>query len=507
MKNIPILCIIFCMLVTLAVPAVPVFAEDTDPETAQTTEATETTQATEPPPAILPEGQIPSAVTGTDASVSNGCHTIDAQNPLGGSERMLETAKASLLYERNSGTLLYADNPDGRVYPASLVKIMTALLLVEENDPDRVVTVTQSAVDAVPSDAVSIDIRAGETFTLRDLLYCMLVASANDACAVVAEAISGSQEAFVARMNQRAKELGCTGTNFVNPHGIHHEEQYSTARDLGRILLAALEYEEFREAFGAATYTVEAEDADDTRYLVTGNYFISRDSGVVKFYDTRVTGGRTGAISTKDRSMATTAVSGDMELMSIVMGAEGTLESDGYSLHYLGNFEETMDLLDWGFRNFTVAQILHEGKSIAQFPVTDGQNHVVGRPIQTVYSALPYGASAEHLSWRYDQSSAGLTAPVAEGARIGTVQVWYGGVCLAQSDMVSMNPSLVRTAEDDQPGEADAEGGLSWFLTILGMIFAVVIGLVLILIVLRLVRRWLRRLRRRRRMKNRRRSR
>ena len=505
MKKIRILSVILCFIMVLQLAGVAVFATDPTEDT-----ISETTEATEAGPAIEPEGEIPT-VTGSDASISNGSHTMSAMIPLGGSEAMLKTTRSAVLYELNSGTLLYAYNPDGRVYPASLVKIMTALLVVEAGNLDQSVTVTQSALDTVPYDAVSISIRAGETLTMKDLLYSMMVASANDACAVIAEAMSGSQEAFAALMNQRAKELGCTGTQFVNAHGIHNEQQYTTARDMGKILEAALEYEEFRDAFGATNYTVPANELSEARNLITTNYFMSKESNVVKFYDSRVTGGKSGAINNADRSMACTAESGDMQLMSIVMSAKGTEAEDGYTLNYLGNFEETMELLDWGFQYFMVSQILYEGKSVAQFPVANGENQVVGRPIQTVYSALPYGATVDNLVWKYLQPNTVLTAPIQTGDTIGTVQVWYGSICLAQSDMVAMNPAKVSTNAGDVSTDStvtgENESGLGWFLKILGMIFAVIVVVAIIFIVLRLVRGAVIRARRRRRRKNRRRSR
>ncbi|MBQ9167598.1 MAG: D-alanyl-D-alanine carboxypeptidase [Oscillospiraceae bacterium] len=505
MKKFRILCVILCFIMVLQLAGVAVFATETTEET-----TAETTEATEAGPAIEPEGEIPT-VTGFDASISNGCHTLSAMVPLGGSEAMLETARSAILYELNSGTLLYAYYPDERVYPASLVKIMTALLVVEDGNLNQSVTVTQSALDSVPYDAISISIRAGETLTMKDLLYSMMVASANDACAVIAEEISGSQEAFVALMNQRAKELGCTGTQFVNSHGVHNEQQYTTARDMGRILEAALKYEEFREAFSATGYIVPANELSEARNLITTNYFMSKESGVVKFYDSRVTGGKSGAVSNSDRSMACTAESGDMQLMSIVMGAKGTEAEDGYTLDYFGNFEETMELLDWGFQYFMVSQILYEGKSVAQFPVTNGENQVVGRPIKTVYSALPYGSTVDHLVWKYLQQNDGLTAPVKKDDAIGTVQVWYGSICLAQSDMVAMNPAKESTNAGDVSTNpaviGENESGLGWFLKILGMIFAVIVVVAIIFIALRLVRGAVIHTRRRRRRKNRRRSR
>lgn len=502
MKKIRMISLLLCMLMIMqsAVFSVPASAEEADA-------SSDPSETSIPEETYIPV-EVPIITTG-DASVSNGCHTLDAAQPLGSSEQLLDTAKAAILYELNSKTLLYAWNPDEKLYPASLAKIMTALLVIESGDLSRSVTATESALSSVPYDAMSISIKAGESFTMEDLLYCILVASANDACAVAAEEISGSQEAFVKRMNERAQELGCTNTNFANAGGLQDEQQYTTARDLGKILEAAMEYDSFRAAFGAGTYTVPATSASEARELISNNYFISKASGVVKFYDSKVTGGRSGAVSTTDRSLAVTAQSGDLQLMSIVLGAEGILEEDGYSLYKTGNFEETETLLAYGFNNFEVSQILYEGRSVAQFPVENGENQVVGRPVDTVYSALPAGTTAARLVWKYLQTEDSLSAPVGIGTKVGTVQVWYGTTCLAQSDMVTMNASKVAAQVQSSGNEtgSEAEAGIALILKILGVIFAVLIVLILVLIAVRLIRASVIRARRRRRRRNRRRSR
>lgn len=471
--------------------------------------ATQTT--TVPEDTVSTDNQISTDIpllTVGDASVTNGCHTMDARVPLGGSQKMLDTAKSAVLYELNSGTLLYAYEPDLKVYPASLVKIMTALLVVENADLTATVEAKQDTLDSVPYDAVSIQIKAGEIFTVNDLLHAMLVESANDACAILAETVSDTQEEFVSLMNQRAAELGCSNTNFTNALGIHDENMYTTARDMGKILEEAVKYEAFRNAFGAEEYIIPANDISEERHLITTNYFAFADN-VVKFNDKRVTGGKSGAINTSDRSLVVTAQEGSLNLMSVVMSAEGVLEEDGYTLKVTGNFEETSELLQFGFDNYSVSQILYSGKSVAQFPVTGGENHVVGRPEQSVFSALPWGTTEDKLTWRYLQAQTGLEAPVIAGQSIGTVQVWYANLCLAQSDMVAMNSSkLEQNPFDDQSGDGDAGlSGLGMVLQILGVIFGIVIGLAFLFVVVNLIRRAAVRARRKRRRRNRRRSR
>ena len=271
----------------------------------------------------------------------------------------------------------------------------------------------------------------------------------------------------------------------------------------------ALQYDIFRELFGTAEYTVPATEESEPRDLLSRNYFITKATGVVKFYDPKVTGGRTGEISTSDRSLACTAQSGDLQLMSIVMGAEGILEADGYSLYKTGNFEETETLLNYGFHNFSVSQILLDSQSVAQFPVINGENHVVGKPVNTVYSALPNDTKREYLVWKYIQSDSQLAAPLYVGDSVGTVQVWYGTTCLAQSDLVAMNSSAVsERSQNVESVQPEKETGVNTqnLLTVLGIIFACILAAVLLFVVSRVIRGAMIRARRRRRRRNRRRS-
>ena len=188
-------------------------------------------------------------MTGTD--VQQGCMTLDAQTPLYSGEKLLETAEAVILYEMNSDTLVYSYNPDEPRDPSGMNKLMTALLALELGNPQDKVSVTREALNSVAIGAVSAGLKVDEILTLEDLLYLMMVGSANDAAAVIAEYIGGSQELFVAMMNKRAGELGCTNTQFRNSNGLEHEEQYTTARDLAKITAAALENELFSKLFSA----------------------------------------------------------------------------------------------------------------------------------------------------------------------------------------------------------------------------------------------------------------
>ena len=159
-------------------------------------------------------------------------------------------AKAALLADVNTDAVAYAKNIHEKNYPASLTKIMTCLLALENGNLSDVVTVSASALDDLDADSSVAGLQVGEQMTLENLLYCMMVVSGNDACNVIAEHIAGSVADFVRMMNQRAYELGCLNTHFSNPHGLLDESHYTTARDLAIITEAALK----SETIPAVTY-------------------------------------------------------------------------------------------------------------------------------------------------------------------------------------------------------------------------------------------------------------
>lgn len=410
-------------------------------------------------------------------AVSSGCVTLDASISLSGGEKLLDTAKAVILYELDSETLVYSWNPDQRLDPSGMNKLMTALLALEMGDPDAVVTVSRSALDSVAIGSVSAGLKAGEEITLRDLLYCMMVGSANDAAAVIAEYIGTSQAGFVGLMNQRAQELGCKNTQFMNANGLSHDDQYSTARDLAKITEAALRNELFVELFSAEKYTVPATNKSEAREVVTTNYLMSKET-IKNQFDERVTGGKTGALSTTDRSLISTAESGGRRYLAVVMSAQGTVTANGLSVKTFGSFEETRALLDHGFGNYSIRQVLDQNQIMGQFAVDGGENDVIGCPATSVSVSLPKDAAASDVTYKAAAASSLLTAPIKKGQVIGTVEVWYKNLCVGQCDMIAVHAV-------DQPGvnmiplkptaEEDANAALRNWLLIGG---AVVLGLV-----------------------------
>lgn len=499
MKKMRLSAALLCLAVLLQLFSCPVTASET---------TTSPTQETTAPQETMPQAPAGNTFTGADVSLTNGCRTPDARVAIQGSEKLLDTAQAAILYEMSTGTMLYSYNPDIPMPPSSFVKIMTAMLAVENGDPSEIVTVTQSALDNVPKGSQVVGLQSGEQLTLLDLLYCMMVGSGNDAAVIIADHIAGSQEAFVAMMNSRAKELGCSGTVYTNCHGIHDEAQVTTARDTVKILLEALKDPTFRKVFGTGYYSVPATGKSEARDLFTTNYFIS-DMLNSSFYDTRVTGGRTGVNDDNTRSIVVTAEDQELQIMTVVMGAEQKIDPATQATIRHGSLKETETLIDLGFDKHKVCQLFFEDQITGQYTVQGGANSVAVGPSSIVRVTLPKNADMKDLTWRTQELTAPLTAPVESGQKITALQVWYGNICVARTDLLAKNSAAVKILGDQNEPNSDGfdAGALSTALMVLGAIFIIVLVLGGGLFIIRSVRGRMKRSKKRKRRQNRRRSR
>lgn len=377
-----------------------------------------------------------SALETEDLSVTSGCHSLDGQVPFLGTTQLVSNAESALLYEINTDTLLYAYNADAQVQPSSLLKILTALIAIEKGSLTDVVTVRENVLDTLPHDAAVAGLQVDEVLTVKDLIYCMMVVSGNDAAVVLADHIMGSQQAFIEEMNRYAAELGCTGTNFTNVHGIHNSNQYTTARDVARILNKAMENEQFREVFSAKYYDLPATNKSEARRLVTQNYFINEDR--IAYYNPLVTGGRTAVNNDRSRSIATTAQQGDMDVICVVIGAKSKFEKDGYTEKVHGGYNETKELLNLAFNGNRTAQVLYSAQVIDQKTVLNGSSDVSVGVRDGAFSVIAEDLDPNALSYRY-MNEISLTAPIEAGQKIADLQVWYGSVCLIQTEAYAMN--------------------------------------------------------------------
>lgn len=444
MKKFPMLNLLLAIVMFFQLSVVPAFAaetgSDTTPSDTQNTAVSDPLASSE---ALTdPTQAISSENVGGDASVSAGCHSINAGNPLiDTNDLLIEDAGAALMYEVNSGTLLYGYNIDQKMYPASVTKVMTCLVAIENGNMDDVVTVSASVVAARDPDGSNADLVEGEQLTMRDLIFCLMVASANDAGHLISEHIAGSTDAFVEMMNQKAQELGCTNTHFANPHGLHDEDHYTTARDIAKIMLAAMEHELFLEAYSSKVYVVPATNKSEERRLLSTNYMIEK-TYVDHYYDERVIGGKTGFTTPAGRCLAAVSESGDMKLLTVVLG--GNTDLNQYGVVVYGSFGVTGDLIDLGFDNYTTAQVLSSDAILSSFPVSGGENDTQAVVRDSISTVVPADMAVSQLRYEYILDDGTLTAPIDAGQSLGLVRVWYQAKCLAQREIYASIASPVK---------------------------------------------------------------
>lgn len=347
-------------------------------------------------------------------------------------------AKAALLVDYNTGLPVYAKNEHEELYPASLTKIMTALLTLEAIDAgkltmDQTLTATASALEGLSDDGSSAGIKVGETMTVRDLLYCMLVVSANEACDILAEGVAGSVSAFVEQMNEKAAALGCENTHFVNPNGLHDPQHYTSAWDLYLITRAAMEYDAFMTICDTASYTVPATNLNPERKLYTTNHLLS-NWRVVGYRDTRAHGIKTGSTSDAGYCLVSSAVKGSLHFVSVILGAE-RVETNGVG--DIRSFSHTSRMFDYGFDNFTYKTIIDESEAIEEVPVSLSKvDHVTVYPAGSEEVLLPKVLSADDLD-RTIVLQEPVEAPVAKGQKLGTMELSYDGVVYASVDLLA----------------------------------------------------------------------
>lgn len=422
-----------------------------------------------------------------DTSVVSGSNSLDGQVPILGSQLIDGNMKSAILYEVNSDTIMYAYNADEKLPPSSLLKILTALIAIEKGNLSDVVTVQDSVLATLDPDAAKVKLAVDEVLTVEDLIYCMMVASGNDAAVVLADHVLGSQDAFVAEMNRYASELGCVNTNFTNVHGLHDENQYTTARDIARILEKALENKVFCEVFGARYYTVPETNKNPERKLSSQNYLLNNDDDI-NYYDERVKGSRTAVANDRSRSIASVAELNDMKLLCIVMGAGSKYEDDGYTVRVYGGYNETKKLLDVAFAGYKIGQLLFPNQVLMQKSVMNGSSDVSIGTNSASFSVIPENISDSGLEYRYVNEKP-LTAPIEKGTQVSTLQIWCGNVCVAQTDLFALNSvNTVNSAYNEAETDRSSVIVIKYILIIAGVLAGLVLTFFAVLYFLRIFR-------------------
>lgn len=374
-----------------------------------------------------------------DAGQTQSTQTVQDVPPL-----TLECT-AAILVDLDNDHVLFDLNAKDQRFPASITKVMTALLVLEavsrgELSLDTMVTVPQSILDTIPSDASNANIQAGEQLSVKDLLYCTMVRSANEAAAVLGITVSGDMESFAALMNQRAQELGMTGTHFVNANGLHHPDHYSTAYDLYLLCREAMKHALFREIVSTGQYTVQPTNLHEkNRTLYNTNGLLVRYAYSGYVYSGTI-GIKTGTTPEAGYCLASAVKRQGHTLLAVVLGAD-TIENDAGIVVERKQFSQSIKLYDWAFENFSPTTLLDADNYREEVPARFSlqSDHIILQPTQSVTAFIPGTYDPALLKLDIELKGGGAFAPIAAEQILGTCQVSYAGEVYATVDMMAVN--------------------------------------------------------------------
>ena len=308
------------------------------------------------------------------------------------------TPEAGILVDIDSGTILYGKNMHDPHYPASITKVMTALVACENGDPNQVLTFSHDAVYSIERGSANVGMKEGEQITLDQALRCLMAASANDCAYGIAEGVGGTHDAFIDMMNAKAKELGCVDSHFANPHGLHDPDHYVSAYDMGRIASAAYKNSYFRELCHIHTYNRPLSNMNpNDPWVITHRHQMFRST---PYYYEYCTGGKTGFTNEAKSTLVTFAEKDGMRLACVVLAGNG-----------VEVYVATRALFEFGFTNFRHADPIE----------CAGEDMIdeVGSGTVTVPVSL-------------DLSKVNAMG-VLEGGDLGTVSFSYGGNPLGEA--------------------------------------------------------------------------
>ncbi len=344
------------------------------------------------------------------------------------------TAKAYILIDMETGQVLAEKNADERRSPASTTKIMTALIALENANPEDEMTASENAINSVPYDYVKAGIKIGETLKFKDLLDLMLITSANEASNIIAENIAkdGTMEGFTQLMNQKAIDLGLTGTYFTNSSGKEEENHYTTARDLATISRAAMQIEAFREVVGRRDFDLPDTNLRKSHEWQAGHLTYTNEllASRSKYYS-KVTGIKTGYTEKAGLCLVSSAINPEgLELISVILGTENkTLQ-----------FEESQKLLEFGFRNYGKRELVPKGKFVDRFEVADA---VDGKKLDVITNgSLSYvvpldGEELKNVLTTRQIFFEPFAAPIAQGQAVGKIEYFYNQKLIGTIELIS----------------------------------------------------------------------
>ncbi len=329
-------------------------------------------------------------------------------------------SEAAIVMDATTGQILYEKNAYSTMYPASITKILTTLVALENCNPDDVITMSDEAVYGIDWDSSHISLKPGEQITIKDALYATMLSSANEAAWGVAEYVGGDLDTFCDMMNEKAKELGCVGTHFVNANGLHNDNHYTCAYDMALITKAALENPQFVEITSTKYYTIEPTSyTAETRYLVQGNKMLFEDS---EYYYPGCYGGKTGYTNMAQGTLVTWCERDGIKLICV------TMKSSLTAYKYM----DTKALFDYCYEKyekaepldtfqFTEEDIANTEAFLNQHYNCDNLGSLTLSIDNPGYLLISRDISSQNLTISYEMSDSLLDSMIC-----GTISIYYG---------------------------------------------------------------------------------
>jgi D-alanyl-D-alanine carboxypeptidase len=368
------------------------------------------------------------------------CGSVGAASskwPTGPKKKSL-SCKSAVVMELSTGTVLYSKNMNEQHYPASITKIMTALLTLENSSLSDTVTFTEEEANGIETGSSSMYCVAGEKFTIEQVLYGIMLQSANEMCLVAADHVSGSVDSFVDLMNQRVQELGLKNTHFMNPNGLHNDEHYTSAYDMACIAREAWKNPTFQKICGTKTYQVKATNKRKASEILGGQ--LLNHHQMINGYETSqryekdyVLGGKTGYTSNAGSTLVTFAEKDGMQLVAVVMKAGSPKQGEP------NEYTDTTKILDFAFGNYKKYAINEENSTVNEnlFNTFDSYFNQDESPLRLSDESAVVLPKGVDLSEAKQQISYDSSVEIVEGEnKIGTVSYTYDGKTVGQTDII-----------------------------------------------------------------------
>ncbi len=351
----------------------------------------------------------------------------------GGLEDPLIEATAAMLVNPDTNMVLYEKNADKQVFPASTTKIMTAIVTLENAKLTDTVTAEASDFEHVTADSSNADIKEEETVTVKDLLYALMLPSANEAAYMLARHVGGTWQNFVDMMNAKAVELGCTGTNFANPCGLHADSHYTTVRDLYRMAQYAMKDETFSDIASTVQHRMAATNIHPERIIYTTNQLIY--SSYQPWAYGYCTGIKTGHTSQAGNCLVASAKKGKGVLYSIVMGCKDAPNASTVAK----SFTETKRLFEWGFENFETKTLVQKGDIVTEIEVrlSADTNKLTLTAKNDLVMSIPKDLKLDDMEMTTTVPES-KDAPIKKGDVIGSRTYSYQGVDYGTIELVAL---------------------------------------------------------------------